>query len=70
MIELDPTNRPTMSVDEFAIAAGVGRGTAYEAVRLGQIPSIRLGRRIRIPTASVRRMLELGLVEGGPDAAA
>jgi excisionase family DNA binding protein len=45
-----------MSVDEAARLLGIGRGLAYEAVRNGEIPSIRLGRRVLIPRA---RLLEL-----------
>lgn len=67
MFTLDPTDRPTLSVDEFAIVAGISRSTAFAAVHSGEVPSIRFGKRIRIPTAAVRRMLSLD--EGGSDAA-
>lgn len=69
MIMLNPETRPTLSVDEFAIVAGISRSTAFAAVKAGQVPSLRFGKRIRIPTAAVLRMLELG-VAGGPDAPA
>ena len=59
MIQLDPTTHPTLSVDEFAIVAGISRSTAFSAVHNGEVPSIRFGKRIRIPTAAVRRMLAL-----------
>lgn len=65
MIELDPTTRPTLSVDEFAVAAGIARSTAFAAVRDGSVPSIRFGKRIRIPTAAVRRMFEIDDARGG-----
>jgi excisionase family DNA binding protein len=55
----DPDDQPTMSVEETAKALSLGRSTAYEGVRSGQIPSIRVGRRIRVPTAAVRRLLQL-----------
>jgi excisionase family DNA binding protein len=58
-IELDPAVAPTLSVDEAANVLGVGRSTAYTAVHSGEIPSIRVGKRIRVPTAAVRRMLDL-----------
>ena len=56
-IELDPELRPTLSVDETAIVLGIGRATAYEGVRTGDIPAIRVGRRLRVPTAAIVRML-------------
>ena len=37
---------------------GLSRGAMYEAVRTGQIPSIRIGRRILIPCAALDRLLE------------
>ena len=65
MITLDPTRKPTISVDEFAAVAGISRSSAFAAVRNGEVPSIRFGKRIRIPTAAVRRMLELDDLAGG-----
>jgi excisionase family DNA binding protein len=60
MVPSDPKAKPTMSVEEFAAAAGIGRSTAFAAVHAGEVPHLRFGRRIRIPTAAVLRMLELG----------
>ena len=57
--------RLTYSVEEFAALTGVSRGTAYEAVRLNQVPAIRLGkRRIVIPRAALERLLDQS--ETGP----
>jgi excisionase family DNA binding protein len=53
-------HRLTVTVDEAARLLGVSRGSAYEAVRAGTIPSIRVGRRILIP-----RQALLALVENG-----
>jgi excisionase family DNA binding protein len=61
---LDPRVRPTISVEEVAVAYGIGRQSAYQAVRAGEIPSIRIGGKIRIPTAMVRRDLGLDPVGG------
>jgi len=55
-----------MDVDRVAAAFHISRAGAYEAVKTGEIPSIRIGRRIVVPTAAVRRML---LLDGGTDAA-
>jgi excisionase family DNA binding protein len=38
-----------LTVSEAADLLGIGRNLAYELVRTGRIPSIRLGRVIRIP---------------------
>ena len=46
-----------LTVIEAARLLGISRGLAYEAVRLGQIPSVRVGRRILIPRAQLERML-------------
>jgi excisionase family DNA binding protein len=52
-------DRPTMQVDAVAEALGLSRATVYTAVQTGEIPSLRIGRRIVVPTAAVRRMLQL-----------
>ena len=38
---------------------GLSRGLTYEAIRQGEIPSIRIGRRIIIPRASLEAMLQI-----------
>jgi excisionase family DNA binding protein len=55
----NPTEQPTMTVEAAGSALGISRSTAYEAVTRGEIPSIRVGRRLLVPTAAVRRMLLL-----------
>jgi len=45
------------SVKAAARILGLGRASAYEAVRTGQIPSLRLGKRIVVPRAALNRML-------------
>jgi excisionase family DNA binding protein len=55
----DPAVEPTMPVEQAAKAIGISRAAAYQGVQTGEIPSIRIGRRIVVPTAAVRRMLLL-----------
>lgn len=45
-----------VSVEEAAGLLGISRGLAYELVRRGELPSIRLGRRLVVPR---RKLLEL-----------
>lgn len=55
-----PHERPTLTVPEVGELLGIGRSAAYAAVASGAIPSIRVSaRRLVVPTAAVRRMLEL-----------
>ena len=42
------TKKITGTVDEAAEVAGVSRNTAYEGVKKGEIPSIRIGKRILV----------------------
>ena len=42
---------------------GLGRAATYEAARRGDIPTIRFGRRITVPTAALRRMLGIDTPE-------
>ena len=65
----DPAVEPTMPVDRVAEAFGISRASAYEGVKTGAIPSIKIGRRIVVPTAAVRRMLLLDAVGSRGDVA-
>lgn len=51
-------DRLTLTVEEAATLLGISRAFAYEAVARGEIPSIRIGRRILVPKASLRHLLE------------
>jgi excisionase family DNA binding protein len=53
----DIHDKLTVTVEVAGKALNLGRNAAYEAVRRGDIPSVRIGRRYVIPTASLRRML-------------
>ncbi len=37
---------------------GIGRSAAYEAARRGEIPTIRIGRKLLVPIAALERLLE------------
>jgi len=65
-----PEEQPTMALDDLVPILGMGRSSIYNAVARGEIPVIRLGRRLRVPTAALRRMLQLDDGGGAPDAAA
>jgi excisionase family DNA binding protein len=52
-----PEERVTYSVEEAARRLGVGRNAAYEAAKRGDIPSIKIGKRILVPKVALDRML-------------
>jgi excisionase family DNA binding protein len=60
----ESVKRSTYDVDEAARILGIGRSAAYEAVRRGEIPSIRLGKRVVVPRMALEKMLE-GRVPSG-----
>ena len=47
----------TLRVEELMPILNIGRNTAYELVRSGQIRSIRIGRQLRIPKDAVQEYL-------------
>jgi excisionase family DNA binding protein len=49
--------RLTITVEEAALRLGISRPTAYEAVKIGSIPSIKIGHRILVPLDALDRML-------------
>jgi hypothetical protein len=49
----------TMSVPEAGrIYFDLSRNASYEAVRRGEIPVIRIGKKLRVPVCRLERMLE------------
>ena len=48
----------TYSVEDVAAMLGIARGKAYEHVHNGEIPSIRMGRRLLIPRARFHTWLD------------
>jgi excisionase family DNA binding protein len=56
----DPVNRPTLSLwPDVAGLLGIGRSAVYAAAERGEIPTLRFGRRLVVPTAALRQMLGL-----------
>jgi excisionase family DNA binding protein len=54
------TARLTYTVEEAAKALGISRGLAYQMVREGRLPALRLGqRRLIIPRAALEDLLDV-----------
>jgi excisionase family DNA binding protein len=47
----------TITIDEAAERLRVGRNQMYEAVRRGDVPAIRVGKRWLVPTVAFNRLL-------------
>ena len=67
-----PIEKLTYSVDEFCEIMGISRNHGFTAVRNGEVPHLRLGKRILIPRVAVERMLAGAAVPAseGPKTAA
>jgi excisionase family DNA binding protein len=49
----------TLSVPEAGRwRLGIGRNASYEAARRGEIPTVRIGRLLRVPVVALERMLD------------
>jgi len=56
--ETDQT-RKTIAVPEAGrLYFGLSRNGSYDAARRGELPVIRIGRKLRVPVAALERMLE------------
>lgn len=53
----DLAGRSTCSVDEAASVLGIGRSTAFAAAHDGSLPTLRLSKRLLVPTAKLLAML-------------
>ncbi len=47
----------TLRVEELMPILGIGRNTAYELIRSGQIRCVRIGRQLRVPKDAVSDFL-------------
>jgi excisionase family DNA binding protein len=64
-IDLSDVSQPTkenedrlcFSIPETARMLGISRGLAYELAHSGQIPVLRLGKRLLVPKIALERML-------------
>jgi len=52
-----PTISLTVSVTEAARLLGIGRTLAYDLVTRGDLPAVRLGRRVLIPRHAIDTLL-------------
>jgi hypothetical protein len=53
----DWRNEVTLSVPDAGRVLGVGRNCAYGAAQTGEIPTIKIGARLVVPVAALRRKL-------------
>lgn len=49
--------RKTCTIPEAGEVLGIGRAASYEAARRGDIPTLRIGRRIVVPLVALERLL-------------
>jgi excisionase family DNA binding protein len=49
--------RKTCTVPEAGRMLGIGRAASYEAAHRGEIPTLRIGRKIVVPLAALNRLL-------------
>ncbi len=47
----------TLNVNEVSICLGIGRNSVYEAIARGEIPVIRIGKRLLVPKIALEKML-------------
>jgi len=57
----DPATTPTLSIAEAGALLGIGRSGAYRAAKNGELPTFKLGKSLRVPTAKLFTMLGLPL---------
>lgn len=54
----DASDMQLLTVPEAAKVLRIGRNLAYELIARGELPSVRLGRAIRVPRSALERWLE------------
>ncbi len=64
----DPRDRPWLTVAEGAQITGEGEKAIRAAIRAGDLPSLRIGRYVRIPTAAIWELCRIPLISLEPAA--
>lgn len=52
------SERLTLTIEETAKVLGIGRQLAYDRVKTGEIPVIKIGRRLLVPRRALEKLLE------------
>lgn len=47
-----------MTINEACVALSIGRSSVYKMIEEGRLQAVKLGRATRIPTASIRALIE------------
>jgi excisionase family DNA binding protein len=55
---MDMDNEATIPVPRAAALLGISRGSAYKAVRAGEIPAVKIGKRLLVPRRALERLLD------------
>jgi excisionase family DNA binding protein len=60
MIIRQPEKPLTYTVEEAAKLLRIGRNKGYEAAKSGELPTVRMGKRILVPRLALERLLARG----------
>ncbi len=64
-VEAQTESSLILTAVEAAKLLRIGRATCYEQIRLGVIPSVRIGKRIIIPRAALMKKLDEAMEKNG-----
>ncbi|MFC1924639.1 helix-turn-helix domain-containing protein [Chloroflexota bacterium] len=56
-MEKEDTQKLVLSVEEARHMLGLSRGSMYQAINSGQVPAIRIGRRLLISKARLEQLI-------------
>jgi excisionase family DNA binding protein len=58
---------PFLTVGEAAAVLRLGRTACYDAIARGQLPSVRFGRKLRVPRGALAQLAREQLVRSDPE---
>ena len=58
MTDSTQVSSPVLTVEEAGRLLRISRQSAYQAARAGELPTIRIGRRLLVPRARLEALLE------------
>ena len=60
----DPLAPLLLRPAEVALALGIGRATAYQLIATGELPSVRIGRSVRVPRQALEKWIAARIERG------
>jgi excisionase family DNA binding protein len=64
LVSANLTDRALLRPSRVAAILDLSRSAVYEKINSGELPSVRIGRSVRVPAEAIRRLLDEAMASG------